>query len=86
MILRTCIVTNEKLPQNELIRIVRVKTPDGFTVGVDSSEKRLFGRSAYIKKDPELLEVAFKKKAIERKLMLERGLTKEETIMLKSKI
>ena len=62
--LRTCVVTREKLPKMELLRIVR--TPDGGVV-VDESGK-MNGRGAYIKKDVNVLNEAIKKKSLERKL------------------
>ena len=61
---RTCVVTKEKLPKKELLRIVR--TPEG-TVEVDESGKKN-GRGAYIKKDLEVLEIAKNKKILEKKL------------------
>ncbi|MFV0380439.1 MAG: RNase P modulator RnpM [Anaerorhabdus sp.] len=62
--LRKCVVTQEKLPKNELLRIV--KTPDD-QVKVDVSGK-LNGRGAYLKKDPLVLEKAKKKGVLERSL------------------
>ena len=65
--LRTCVVTNEKLPKKELLRIVR--TPDG-KVEADLTGK-LNGRGAYIKSDVEILEKARKSKALSRHLEIE---------------
>lgn len=65
--LRTCVVTNEKLPKKELLRIVR--TPDG-KVEADLTGK-LNGRGAYIKADLEVLEKARKSKALSRHLEIE---------------
>ena len=62
--LRTCVVTREKLPKQELLRIVR--TPEG-EVLVDDSGK-MNGRGSYIKKDVTVLEMAQKKKVLERHL------------------
>lgn len=62
--LRSCVVTGEKLPKKELLRIVR--TPDGEVI-CDLTGKNN-GRGAYIKKDLEVLEKAKKTKALERKL------------------
>lgn len=62
--LRSCVVTGEKLPKKELLRIVR--TPDGEII-CDLTGKNN-GRGAYIKKDLEVLEKAKKTKALERKL------------------
>lgn len=65
--LRTCVVTKENLPKQELLRIVRNK--DG-EVKVDETGK-LNGRGAYIKKDIEILEKAKKSKILEKKLECE---------------
>ena len=62
--MRSCIVTREKLPKIELLRIVR--TTDG-TVVADLSGK-INGRGAYIKKDIDVLNKAIKSKALERHL------------------
>jgi len=62
--MRSCVVTNERLPKNELLRIVR--TPDGI-VQADLTGK-LNGRGAYIKKDEETLDKAIKTKALSRHL------------------
>lgn len=62
--LRTCVVTKENLPKQELLRIVR--TPDKEVI-VDLSGKAN-GRGAYIKKDVEVLEKAIKSKILERRL------------------
>ena len=62
--LRTCVITKESLPKQELLRIVR--TPEG-EVKVDETGK-LNGRGAYIKKDLEVLEKAQKSKILEKRL------------------
>ena len=62
--LRTCIITKEQLPKQDLLRIVRTKKGE---VLVDETGK-VNGRGAYIKKDLEVLEKAIKGKALERKL------------------
>ena len=62
--LRTCVVTREALPKQELLRIV--KTPEG-DVKLDLSGKSN-GRGAYIKKDIEVLEKAIKSKVLEKHL------------------
>ena len=62
--LRTCVVTNEKLPKKELLRIVR--TPEG-KIEPDLSGK-LNGRGAYIKTSLEVLEKAKKNKSLNRHL------------------
>lgn len=65
--MRTCIISKEKLPKQELVRIVR--TPEG-TVMIDSSGKSN-GRGAYIKKDLEVINKAEKNKALNRHLETE---------------
>ena len=62
--MRSCVVTREKLPKQELLRIV--KTTDGNVLG-DVSGK-INGRGAYIKKDIEVLDKAIKSKILERQL------------------
>ena len=65
--LRTCVVTKESLPKNDLLRIVI--TPYG-EVQVDETGK-LNGRGAYIKKDVSVLEKAKKSKILEKRLEVE---------------
>jgi len=65
--MRTCVVTKEKYPKSELLRIVR--TPEG-EVKIDTTGK-LNGHGAYIKKDIEVLEKAIKTKALEHFLECE---------------
>lgn len=60
--MRSCVITKEKLPKNELLRIVR--DPNGVVV-VDTTGK-INGRGAYIKKDKEVLDKAKKSKILER--------------------
>ena len=62
--LRTCVISKESLPKQELLRIVR--TPEGDVV-VDETGK-VNGRGAYIKKDIEVLNKAQKSKALEKRL------------------
>ncbi len=62
--LRTCVVTKESLPKQELIRIVR--TPEG-DIKVDDTGK-VNGRGAYIKKDIGVLESAMRSKILEKRL------------------
>ena len=61
---RKCVVTNEVLPKENLFRVV--KTPTG-EIQLDMSYK-LNGRGAYIKKDLEVIELAKKKKTLDRSL------------------
>ena len=62
--LRTCVVTKESLPKQELLRIVR--TPE-MEVKVDETGK-CNGRGAYIKKDLTVLEQAQRSKILEKRL------------------
>ncbi len=62
--MRSCVVTKEKLPKQELIRIVR--TPEGIVI-VDLTGKAN-GRGAYVKKDIEVINKARKSKILERTL------------------
>ena len=62
--MRICVVSKERFPKNELLRIV--KTPEG-EVKVDLTGK-LNGHGAYIKKDEEILNKAIKTKALENHL------------------
>ena len=62
--MRTCVVTKEKYPKKELIRVVR----DNFgNVSVDPTGKQN-GRGAYLKKDLEVVDLARKTKALEKYL------------------
>ena len=65
--MRRCLATNESFPTKDLLRIVR--TPEG-EVKVDLSGK-LNGKGAYISKSMEALELAKKKKVLNRALEVE---------------
>ena len=65
--MRSCVVTLEKLPKKELIRVVR--TPEGNVI-IDETGKAN-GRGAYLKKDIETFEKAKKSKIINKKLEVE---------------
>ena len=60
--MRECIVTKERLPKKELIRVVR--TPEGVVI-VDPTGKAN-GRGAYLKIDKEVFEKAQKSKILNR--------------------
>lgn len=62
--MRTCVVTREQFPKNELIRVIR--TPDG-EVTVDTKGKAN-GRGAYLKKDKEVILKAQKSKVLDKML------------------
>ena len=65
--MRSCVVTKEKLPKQELVRVVR--TPEGNVI-VDLTGKAN-GRGAYVKKDMEVINKARKSKVLERVLEVE---------------
>ncbi len=67
--LRKCVATQEQLPKKELIRIVR--TPEQ-NVMVDLSGKAN-GRGAYLKRSIEAIDLAQKKKILNRALNVEVG-------------
>jgi len=57
--MRMCIITREKLPKKDLIRVV--KTIDGIVV--DTTGK-LNGKGCYLKKELEVIELAQKRKIL----------------------
>ncbi len=65
--MRSCIITKEKLPKKELIRVVR--TPEGEIV-IDEIGKAN-GRGAYLKKDIEVIKKAKNNKVLNRILEVE---------------
>ena len=60
--MRMCVVTHEKYPKKELIRVVRNK--DGEVI-VDITGKAN-GKGAYLKKDKEVFEKARKSKVLDK--------------------
>ena len=62
--LRTCIISREKLPKKDLLRVVR--TPEGNIV-IDETGKAN-GRGAYIKKDVSIINKARLNKQLENHL------------------
>ncbi len=65
--MRSCVVTREKLPKQELVRVVR--TPEGEVI-VDLTGKAN-GRGAYLKKDLSVFEKAYNTKVLNRILEVE---------------
>lgn len=65
--MRSCVVTKEKLPKKELIRIVRTTSGE---VIVDDTGK-VNGRGAYLKKDMDVIRKAQKSKILDRILEVE---------------
>ena len=62
--LRKCVVTQERLPKKDLLRVVKNNEGEVF---VDLSSKAN-GRGAYIKKDVAVLDLAIKNKNLEKAL------------------
>lgn len=65
--MRSCVLTREKLPKQELIRVVR--TPEGKVV-IDLTGKQN-GRGAYLKKDLSVIEKAEKTKVLNKHLEID---------------
>ena len=65
--MRSCVVTREKLPKQELVRVVR--TPEGSVI-VDVTGKAN-GRGAYLKKDLSVFEKAYNSKVLNKILEVE---------------
>ncbi len=65
--MRSCVVTREKLPKMELVRIVR--TPENEVI-IDLKGKAN-GRGAYLKKDLAVFEKAEKSKILNKHLEIE---------------
>ena len=65
--MRSCIVTKEKLPKMELVRVVR--TPENNVI-VDTTGKAN-GRGAYLKKDATVFEKAKQTKILDKVLETE---------------
>jgi predicted RNA-binding protein YlxR (DUF448 family) len=67
--LRTCCVTREQLPKQELFRVVRNKSLEVF---IDPTHKAN-GRGAYLKKDKAVIEKARKANILSKHLNVEVG-------------
>ncbi len=65
--MRTCVITREKLPKKELIRIVKNKDGEVF---VDETGKKN-GKGVYLKKDKEVFLKASKSKILNKVLDIE---------------
>ena len=65
--MRSCVITHEKLPKKELIRVVR--TPEGNVI-VDTTSKAN-GRGAYLKLALDVIEKAEKSKVLDKVLETE---------------
>ena len=64
---RMCVVTREKFPKKELIRVVKNKDGEVF---VDETGKQN-GKGAYLKKDKEVIEKAKKNKILDKILEID---------------
>ena len=62
--MRCCVVSHEKLPKSELIRVVN-NAEKGVIVDLSG---HINGRGAYIKRDINVLEQAIKSKVLEKHL------------------
>lgn len=62
--MRSCVVSHEKLPKSELIRVVN-NAEKGVIVDLSG---HINGRGAYIKRDINVLEQAVKSKELEKHL------------------
>ncbi len=62
--LRSCLISHERLPKSELIRIVKNKDGEVF---VDTTGK-INGHGAYIKRDNDVLDKAIKSKILDKYL------------------
>ena len=67
--MRTCVVSKEKLPKQELVRVVR--TPEGKVIIDDTGKTN--GRGAYVKKNIEIIRKARQTKILERTLEVNIG-------------
>ncbi len=65
--MRTCVITREKCPKQELVRVVR--TPEGEVI-IDTTGKAN-GRGAYLKKDIAVFEKAENNKCLNKILEVE---------------
>lgn len=65
--LRTCVITREKLPKQDLIRVVKNKDDEVF---VDISGKQN-GKGIYLKKDKDVFNKARKSKILNKLLEID---------------
>ncbi|OGX77921.1 YlxR family protein [Exiguobacterium sp. SH3S2] len=74
--LRKCVITQEMLPKNDLIRVVR--TPEGDVV-IDTTGK-LNGRGAYLSRDVDVIRLAEKKRTLDHHLKVKTSETLYEQL------
>ncbi len=65
--MRKCVVSNERYPKGELLRIIR--TPEG-NIEIDPTGKKN-GHGAYLKKDINIIQEAKKNNSLARALEVE---------------
>ena len=65
--MRTCVISHEKLPKKELVRIVRNKDGEVF---VDETGK-INGKGVYLKKDLDIINKAEKSKILNKYLEID---------------
>ena len=65
--MRSCVVTREKLPKSDLVRVVR--TPEGNVI-VDVTGKAN-GRGAYLKRDLSVFDKAYNSRVLNKILEVE---------------
>ena len=65
--MRSCVVTREKLPKSDLVRVVR--TPEGNVI-VDVTGKAN-GRGAYLKRDLSVIDKAYSSRVLNKILEVE---------------
>lgn len=63
---RTCVITKEKYPKEDLIRVVKNKENEIF---IDLTGK-VNGRGVYLKKDIKVIEKAHNNKSLDRSLQI----------------
>ena len=81
--MRSCVVSHEKLPKSELIRVVN-NVDKGVIVDLSG---HINGRGAYIKRDINVLEQAIKSKVLEKHLetKIDESVYEELRVIINSK-
>ena len=81
--MRSCVVSHEKLPKSELIRVVN-NADKGVIVDLSG---HINGRGAYIKRDINVLEQAIKSKVLEKHLetKIDESVYEELRVIINSK-
>lgn len=66
--IRTCIATRQRLPQQELLRVVAVRNDDGEIIVRPDPDRLIAGRGAWITPTVQAWEQAHKRRAFGRAL------------------